>query len=76
MQGLGSLYDNPSLRVIPRSPPLLLADDEESRPENTQSEIPLRRLTDRNDSLGRVISQTLGGNRIQRAASSKRETGR
>ena len=26
-----SLHNNPVLRVIPRSPPLLLADDEESR---------------------------------------------
>jgi hypothetical protein len=28
---LGSLCENPNLHVIPRSPPFLVADDEESR---------------------------------------------
>ena len=32
--------------------------------ENTQSEIPLRRLTDRNDSIGRVITQTPEGSQL------------
>ena len=51
----GSLCDIVSLRVIPRS--------RRRRGiwhclENTQSEIPLPRLRDRNDSVGRVTTQT------------------
>jgi len=51
----GSLCDNLSLRVIPRS---RRRRGISHCLENTQTQIPLPRLRDRNDSLGRVITQT------------------
>src|SRR5208337_775941 len=54
---LGSLCDNPSLRVIPRS---RRRRGISHCLENTQSEIP---RSARNDSLGRVITQTPKGER-------------
>jgi hypothetical protein len=53
---LQSLCENPSLRVIPGS---RRRRGISHCLENTQSEIPLRRLTDRNDSIGRPITQIL-----------------
>ena len=53
----GRLRDNPSLRVIPRSPSADGRRGISQWAESTQSEIPLRPLTDRNDSVGKVIMQ-------------------
>jgi len=46
--GLKSLCENPSMRVIPRSPPLLLADDDPSPegfgPQDEESRTALKTL--------------------------------
>ena len=49
---LKSLCDNPSLRVIPRSPPFLVADDEESR---TALNIRIARFSDFRSDSDRTI---------------------
>ena len=60
-----SLCDNSVLRVIPRSPAAAGRRGISHCVENTQSQIPLPRLRDRNDSVGRVITQTLQALRVR-----------
>jgi len=56
----GSQYDDPNLRVIPRSPAGVGRRGTLHCLESTQSEIPLPRLRDRNDGVGAAGLQRRG----------------